>query len=93
MGTNMGLPAAVVVIVATAAATAYRNALGSDVQVVVVVDIGPALQEEFDHVGVASSSRHGQDAGAQAVTAVDLCPVLQQDVGDVQVPKPWEKEA
>lgn len=78
------LPAAVVVV-------AIGDALCDDGQVVVIVDISPALQEELDHVGVSSAGRHGQNAGPHPVAAVDLRPILQEDVGNGQVTKPGEE--
>lgn len=76
---------------AAVAAIAVRDGLHSQCQVVEVVDVGPALEEQLDHVNVAPAGRHGQDAGAKPVAAVYLRPILQEEVGDSQVAKPSQK--
>lgn len=74
-------PAAVVVV-------AVGDGLCSDSQMIIVIDVGPVLQEQFDYMSVSPAGRHSQDTGSQSVASIYLSPVLQQHVGNSQVTKP-----
>lgn len=74
-------PAAVVVV-------AVGDCLCSDSQMIVVVDVGPVLQEQLDYVSVSPPGRHSKDTRPQPVSSIYLRPILQQHVGNSQVSKP-----
>lgn len=74
-------PAAVVVV-------AVGDRFCSDSQVIVVINVGPALQEQLDYMDVSPTGCHGEDTRTQSVPPINFCAVLQQDVGDGQVTEP-----
>lgn len=55
---------------------------------IIVIDVGPALQEQLDHMSVSPTGSHGQDTRTEPVPSIDFGPILQQDVGDSKVTKP-----
>lgn len=68
--TKKKTPAAVVVV-------SIGDGICNHGQVIVVIDKGPVLEEQLDHVVVAPAGCHGQYTCAEPVASVDFSPVLQ----------------